>query len=126
MKEKSFVRFLILCLFIGIVCLVAAFIVQKVFVPFKSFRGVYILIPFVTLITIVVHFVLIKASSNPKTFVGKFVAFSGLKLMIYLITILIYAFAVRNEVIIFMLSFLITYFLFTILEISAILKFLKK
>jgi hypothetical protein len=49
-----------------------------------------------------------------------------LKLIIFLIAILIYAFLIKNEVVIFIISFLITYFIFTILEISAILKFLKK
>ena len=126
MKEKSFGKFLLSCLIIGIVCLTAAFLVHKFLIPVKSFMGVYLIIPFVMLVTAVVHFILIKASSNPRTFVGKFVAFSGLKLIIFLFAILIYAFTVKNEVVIFMLSFLITYFVFAIFEISAILKFFKK
>jgi hypothetical protein len=125
-KEKSFLRFLVSCCIAGAICLAAAFFVQHFALPLKSFKGVYFLVPFVLLVTIVVHFVLIKASSNPRTFVGKFVAFSGLKLIIFLMAILIYAFLVKDEVVLFMMSFLITYFIFTILEISAILKFLKK
>ena len=88
--------------------------------------GVYLIIPFVMLVTAVVHFVLMKASANPRTFVGKYVAFSGLKMIVFLTAILIYAFTVKKEVVIFMLGFLITYFIFVIFEISAILKFLKK
>lgn len=126
MKEKPFLRFLFLCVIAGVLCLAVAFIVQKFFFPLKSFTSVYFLIPFVMLVTAVVHYVLIKASTNPRTFIGKFVAFSGLKMIVFLIAILIYAFSIKNEVVIFMLSFLITYFIFTILEISAILKFLKK
>jgi len=126
MKENSFLRFLISCVIIGALCLITAFLVQKYTLPSKSFKGVYLLIPFVMIVTAVVHFILIKASSNPRTFVGKFVAFSGLKLIIFLFAILIYAFTVKNEVVIFMLSFLITYFVFAIFEISAILKFFKK
>jgi hypothetical protein len=125
-KEKPFLRFLLLCIIAGIMCLAAAFLIQNLFFPSKSFVSVYSLIPFVMLVTVVVHFVLIKASTNPRTFIGKFVAFSGLKMIVFLIAILIYALSVKNEIVIFMLAFLITYFIFTILEISAILKFLKK
>jgi hypothetical protein len=106
--------------------LATAFLVQKSFFPSRSFKGVYLLVPFVMLVTSSVHYILMKVSSNPRTFIGKFVAFSGLKLIIFLIAILVYAFLIKNEVVIFMLGFLITYFVFTILEISAILKFLKK
>ena len=119
-------RFLTSCIAIGALCLTTAFLVQRFIFPARSFSGVYLVIPFVMLVTAVVHYVLIKASSNPRTFIGKFAAFSGLKLLVYLIAILIYAFSVKNEIVIFMLSFLITYFIFTIFEISAILKFLKK
>jgi len=125
-KEKSFGKFLLSCLIIGIVCLTTAFLVHKFLVPAKSFMGVYLIIPFVMLVTAVVHFVLMKASANPRTFVGKYVAFSGLKMIVFLTAILIYAFTVKKEVVIFMLGFLITYFIFVIFEISAILKFLKK
>ena len=127
MKEKSFLKFLFLCVIVGILFFSAAFFVQKLYFPLKSFKGVYIIIPFVILVTVGVHYMLIKAAiSNPRTFIGKFVAFSGLKMVVFLFAILIYAFAVKNEVVIFMFAFLITYFIFTILEISAILKYLKK
>lgn len=126
MKQQSFQRFLLTSLLVGALCFLTALAVHQFFFPSRSFVGVYTIIPFVMLVTVVVHYVLIRASKNPRTFVGKFVAFSGLKLLVFLIAILIYAFGVKNEVVIFMLSFLITYFVFTILEISAILKFLKK
>ena len=126
MKEKLFGRFLFSCVSIGVLCLSTAFFVQKLFLPAKSFACVYFLIPFVMLVTAAVHFILMKASSNPRTFVGKFAAFSGMKMIIFLIAMLIYGFIVKKEVVIFMVGFLITYFIFTILEISAILKFLKK
>lgn len=126
-KENAFLKFLLSCVLLGVVCLTTAFLVQKCALPAKSFKGVYCIIPFVVLVTIAVHYVLIKASlSNPRTFIGKYVAFSGLKLIVYLVAILFYVFVVKSEVVIFMLSFLITYFIFLIFEISAILKFLKK
>ena len=127
MKENAFLKFLLSCLLLGVVCLTTAFLLQKYALPTRSFKGVYLIIPFVMLVTAIIHYVLLKASvSNPRTFIGKFVAFSGLKMFIFLIAILIYVFAVKNEVVIFMLGFLTTYFIFLVFEISAILKFLKK
>lgn len=40
--------------------------------------------------------------------------------------ILVYAFVIKNEVVIFLLTFFLAYFFYTILEISHLLKFLKK
>jgi hypothetical protein len=126
-KNQLFRRFLILCSSMAALCIGITFGIQKLFIPEKSFTGVFFVIPFVMVITVVFHFVLMKASMvNPRNFVGKFVAFSGIKLMIYLIVILVYAFTIKSEIVIFLLSFLITYVLFTTIEISAILKFLKK
>jgi hypothetical protein len=127
LKNKAFTRFLVSCLILSFLCLVAAFCIQYMLLPEKSFTGVYFLIAYVALVTILFHYSLMKASViNPRNFVGKFVAYSGIKLMLYLISILLYVFTIKNEVHIFMLGFLLTYLLFTILEVSAILKFLKK
>lgn len=126
MKQQSFQRFLLISLIVGTLCFLTALAIHQLIFPSKYFVGVYAIIPFVMFITIVVHYVLMNASKNPRTFVGKFVAFSSLKLLVFLTAILIYAFSIKNEIVAFMISFLITYFIFTILEISAILKFLKK
>jgi len=126
-KDQSFRQFLVLCCSLAVLCIGAAYGIQNFFLAEKSFAGVFLVIPFIMVITLVFHFILMKAAVvNPRNFVGKFVAFSGIKLMIYLIVILVYAFMVKKEIVIFMMSFLIMYLLYTTIEISAILKFLKK
>ena len=113
--------------YFSIFCLAVAMIVHFIFLPQKPFGSVYFLVPFVMSVTIVFHWLLMKASVvNPGRFIGKFVAFSGLKLMIYLITIVVFAFGVKVEIFIFMASFFTLYLLYTIIEIRAMLKFLKK
>ena len=127
MKNNLFVQFCISSILLSVLSLGVVVGVHVFVSPEKSFASLFFLIPFVMFVTILFHFVLIKASAkNPQRFVGKFAAFSGIKLMIYLISILVYAFVIKNGIVIFLIGFLIIYLLFTILEISAILKFLKK
>jgi hypothetical protein len=125
--NKSFKHFFFSCLILAIVCLGIAVGVHFFFLPQKSFESVYILVPYVMSVTMVFHWILMKASvANPGNFIGKFVAFSGIKLMIYLITILISAFGIKVEVLVFVTSFFTLYLFYTIIEIRAMLKFLKK
>jgi uncharacterized membrane protein len=86
-----------------------------------------LLIPFIMLVTILLHSILIIASkNNPNKFINKFMASSGLKLMLYLVVIIIYVFFVKRDIILFICAFLSLYLMFTVLEISAIINHLKK
>jgi hypothetical protein len=91
------------------------------------FASVYFLIVYVSVITILFHSILLKAAKGPNSlFVNRFIAFSGMKLMIYLMTIIIYIFFIKSEPVIFLLSFILLYFVFTTLEITSLLKYFKK
>lgn len=126
MKDHSFRNFFISGVILGIVLVLLSIAAQKVF-PDKSFHSIYFIVPFVLMVTNAFHFSLMKASlTAPRSFVGKFMAFSGVKLLLYMIVLLLYAFFVKQEVVSFLLLFFLTYILYTILEIASILKFLKK
>ena len=125
--QDSFRKFIIKTALTALICYILAFIIKTFFLRINSFLAVYILIPYITLITGGFHFLLIKASkSNPTLFINKFLAFSGIKLMLYLFTIILYVIFIKSEIIIFLLSFILIYFVFTITEIISLLKFLKK
>jgi len=127
LKNVYLIRFLIQSFLLSVICFLVAFGIHHIFKVEASFGCVYLMISLVMLVTIMFHSLLIRISViSPRSFVGKFVVFSGIKMMIYLVIILIYAFIIKKEIVIFIIGFLILYFLFTILEVSAILKFLKK
>jgi hypothetical protein len=127
LKNVYLIRFLIQSFLLSVICFLVAFGTHDLLKIEASYGSVYIMIPFVMLVTVMFHSLLIRIFDiSPRSFVGKFVVFSGIKMIIYLVIILIYAFIIKKEIVIFIIGFLILYFLFTILEVSAILKFLKK
>ena len=126
MKDHSFRSFFFSSVILGIILVLLSLAAQKIF-PEKSFGSIYFIVPFVLMVTNAFHYSLMKASlTTPRSFVGKFMAFSGVKLLLYMIVLLLYAFFVKQEVVSFLLLFFLTYILYTILEIASILKFLKK
>jgi hypothetical protein len=88
---------------------------------------VYFIVPFVMIVTILFHAFLLHASKgDPKTFIGKFIASSGLKLMIYIAVIVMYVIVYNHNSTVFLSAFFISYIGFTIIEILFILNHLKK
>jgi len=120
-------NFLLKAIITSLVCYVIVIFLAFCFIKKTSFLEVYILIPFIMFITIGFHTLLIKATqSNNMLFVNKYIAFSGLKLIIYLISILIYLIFIKFEITVFLLSFLIIYFIYSIVEITSLLQIFKK
>src|SRR5271157_1081046 len=100
-------KFLLKAIITSLVCYIIVIFLAFCLIKRPSFLEVYILIPYIMFITIGFHTLLIKATkSNNMLFVNKYIAFSGLKLIIYLISILIYLIFIKFEIIIFLLSFL--------------------
>lgn len=120
-------KFIIRAFIAALFCYVTAIVLNNFYFRQASFLEVFISIPFIMLVTIGFHIILVNAiKSKPMLFINKYIAFSGIKLMIYMITILIYVFFVKFEIIIFLLSFIIIYFIFTITEVSSLLQIFKK
>lgn len=58
-------------------------------------------------------------------FVNRFMAGSFLKLLLYLIVILVYSYLNRHDALPFAVSFVILYLIYTVFEISVLLRFFK-
>lgn len=125
--EHYLKKFIYQSIITTIICLVATYIIKTYLITKFTFTEVYFLIPFVTIITLLFHILLVKAARESNMlFVNKFLAFSGLKLMIYLLTIIIYIFFIKFEPVVFLLTFAILYIIYTVIEITSLLKFFKK
>ncbi len=68
---------------------------------------------------------LLSGKDRPQKFINKFMAVTGIKLMIYLITVLIYVMLFTNYAIPFVIIFFGLYIIYTFIEIKSLLKFFK-
>jgi hypothetical protein len=120
-------KFLLKAVITSLICYIIVIAISFLLTKKTSFLEVYLLIPYIMLINLGFHILLIKASvSNNMLFVNKYIAFSGIKLFIYLISILIYLIFIKFEIVVFLLSFIIIYFIFTVAEITSLLQIFKK
>ena len=77
--------------------------------------------------TLVMHKFLIKGmDGKPNRFINRFIGATGLKLLSYLIIITLYALLNKPDAVPFIVIFLIYYICFSILEITQLLKALKR
>lgn len=81
---------------------------------------------FFLLSTTCMHVILVRQAAAPKKFIFYFMALTGIKLLSYLSIILIYALLKKEAALGFTLFFLAMYFLYTGLEVVALLKHFKK
>ena len=87
----------------------------------------FYVVPLVCLITVLFHtFIIQSTKGGDKTFISKYIASSGLKLIIYLTGILIYIFAIGIYVKFVMIVFLVSYIIFSFIEVYSVLRYLKK
>ena len=78
-------------------------------------------------VTTIGHLWVISASSsNTMKFTTAFMGSTTLKLMVYLFFMLIYLWIDRSQVVPFVLTFMVLYLLFTIFEVTEVLRFIKK
>ncbi len=95
--------------------------------PEKKHFSLFIIPMLVYLITILLHHQLIKnANRKPQKFIGLFLGITGIKLISYLAIITIYVIIWTPFVVPFISIFFTLYILFTILEVSSLLKFLRQ
>ena len=81
----------------------------------------------IAIVTTTGHLWVIRAADqNTMKFTTAFMASVTLKLLVYLFFMLIYLWIDRSQVIQFVLSFMVLYILFSVFEVTQILKFIKK
>jgi hypothetical protein len=120
-------KFIGYCLLTGSVLIVGTLSLNYLTVKHLDLTPVYFVVFFVMVITILFHLYLLRVSKgDSKTFISKFMASSGLKLMIYLTVIVVYIVSYRLNAKVFLTSFLISYFVFSVIEVIFILTHLKK
>ncbi len=95
--------------------------------PEKRHFSLFIVPMILYLTTLLLHHQLIKnANRKPQKFIGLFLGTTGIKLFLYLIIIAIYVMIWTPYVIPFITIFFSLYIIFTAIEVSALLKFLKQ
>ena len=86
-----------------------------------------LLLVVVYLLTAGVHgFLLLTHRKEPQKFVRRYMLASVVKIILYLFFIVIYLLFFPENAVIFLLSFLLFYFLFTLLEVFSIHRIVKK
>lgn len=119
-KLQSFIlRLTLLSLLIGLVVyLLNLFLPAGIISPATP----YLLILFY-FISAIVHYILLKITTlNPRKFVGYFMLATVLKLMTYLIVVVVYVFNVKTGILSFILTFFTIYIVYTIFEVTMILR----
>jgi len=93
----------------------------------ESYFPLFPVVPlFLFTVTIIVHIYLVRASQNdPRKFTSKYLGAMGLKIFIYVIFLAVILATASRYAIPFLLSFLVCYAAFTLVEVIAILKYQK-
>ncbi len=71
------------------------------------------------------HFIMKASGEEPKRFPAYFMAITGLKMMIYIVALGIYVFLFKESGIPVVVAFLVLYVVYTVLEVSSVLRALK-
>ena len=86
------------------------------------------LVPFfVFIVTLLVHIYLVRASENdPRKFTAKYLGTMGLKILIFIIFLAVFLALDTDNAVSFLVSFLVCYVSFTLMEVVAIQKYQKR
>ena len=114
-------------LFLLTLILTAAGYGMFLFIIPESYFPVFPIVPFFLFsTTLIVHIYLVRASQNDaRKFTSKYLGSMGLKIFIYIIFIAIFLATATQHAIPFLVSFLVCYASFTLIEVIAILKHQK-
>lgn len=98
------------------------------FMPPEDFiPKIWFILGFFIAITIVFHILITNAANGrPQNFIRFYMGSTALRMAICLIVIVVYRFADKPTVIPFALGFMVHYMLFTIFEVTSLLKLLRK
>jgi len=98
------------------------------FVIPESYFTLFPLVPFVLFaVTIIVHIILVRASENDaRKFTSRYLGAMGLKILIYIVFMIAFLVLATKHAVPFLVSFLVCYASFTLVEVISILKYLKR
>ena len=94
----------------------------------ESYFRMFPMVPFFLFaVTIIVHIYLVRASQNDsRRFTGKYLGAMGLKIFIYIIFLGVFLALATEHAVPFLVSFLVCYATFTLVEVIAIFKYQKR
>ena len=102
-------------------------------IAFTSFLSPYyipvfpLLLAFFYLVSVISFSIIVNATRrNPRDFTNKFILFSGIKLIIYLVIIILYLFFARENAVPFLIGFFILYTVFSIYDVVSSVSFIRK
>lgn len=93
-----------------------------------SYFPLFPVVPFFLFaVTITVHIYLVRASQNDaRKFMAKYLGAMGLKIFIYILFLIAFLILATEDAIPFLVSFLVCYAVFTLVEVIALLKIQKQ
>ncbi len=121
-SKKYILQFITVC--VG--CLLLSYGLSQVQNRFLATHHFWIPTVFFALTTWGIHALLTKGDKNSKEFVFKTLAMTMARLLVCLILVLIYSRINKPEAMAFACHFMIQYLIFTIFEISVLLKYVKQ
>lgn len=121
-SKKYLLQFTIVC--VG--CLLVSYGLSQVPSRYLSTPHFWIPTVFFALTTWGINAVLTKGDKHSKEFVFKTLAMSMARLLVCLVTVLIYSRINKADALAFACHFMLQYLVFTIFEISVLLKYIKQ
>ena len=109
-----------------ILALIAFVLFQTILIEYYL-PVLWILFGLINVFTAIFHYSVLQVSEKePSKFSSRFMMVSGIKMIIYLMIIVFYAFSFPEKAKIFLISFFILYSLYTVFEVIFILNYFKK
>ncbi len=126
--NKKFRHFLLRLTILSIIAAVIIYLLKNIGATAIISPALFQVLVLFFLLTAAVHYVLLRISTlNPRKFVGYFMLATFLKLFVYLIVMVAYAFTIdHEEVMPFVLGFFALYIIYTVFEVVTLLSQTKK
>lgn len=124
---KIYSRFLLkLAILAAVIALIAFVLMQTSYSNFIIPVFWYMLVGMVFLTALMHYSILQINEKSTSNFSSRFMMISGIKMIAYLIFITIYVFSFTSQAKVFLISFFILYFIFTLFEVFQIVIYLKR
>lgn len=120
-------RFTINLLLYSLALWLIGFALFRILIPQYTLASFPYQVIYFYIITLGFHGYIVRASKRSfNKFTPRYLGATGIKMLIYMISVGIYLIIDSTEVVQFLVSFFILYLFFTIFEVRAVLNFLKK
>ncbi len=124
---QAFKKFIFRELIFALILAIIAFVLFQTVLKEYYLPVFWMLFGILTVFTAGFHYSVVQVSDkNTSKFSSKFMMVSGIKMIVYLILIVFYAFSFPEKARIFLISFFILYMLYNVFEVLLIVNHFKK